>query len=561
MGVSFSFGFRRAGTLARSELPVRLPVRERPDRVASIGFSWRATAERAQALIAQYFAPAHSQPWVERNRPKPGGWYLIEGRQVNSQKRMNTENSTTSSSDTSSSPRRRPIMGTLLSIGGWAATLVGFILTLYLTDALLPALDEGVWRAGARGGLAAVLAFVAYSGSRLIRSRGRRMRVETALAKMARDPRPPVLYFRSFAEDKFSYFGLASSFEEILAKAFSHAGPLVAIGRPHESLPPIGAARLHVENGKWKEVVTELLKHAAAVVLRPGVTPGVLWEVTEVIKLVPPEHLLIAAPTLPRPKEIRQRDLMYAEFRPIVSHEFPVPLPATLGDADLVMFDSNWNPRTLGKIKDPRRAFRPRVALARDLSTLFERLNMPAPKHRWEVGPNIIGLVLIFAMTQVIFLSGPAWTRYRSADGGFAVDLPGKVEEKGEEREYPGGTLILHTATARWKATEYLAAYAVEPGEVMESQTPDQILDQAKEGVLKAIQGRLLREQRIALDTSAGRDLVIILDSKKMLEKLRIFVIGDRILQLAVYVSEDEEYQDKNSSDVQRFFDSVHLQR
>jgi hypothetical protein len=138
---------------------------------------------------------------------------------------------------------RRPWLGFAWSASGWLAMLAGFICLLYLLDKFLPPLDRGVLRAALRGGIGAGLAGLIYQTSRVIGARGRRMRAATAMAEMRRDPRPPVLYFRSFEDDKVSYFNFNSSFEENLAAVFRDVGPVVAIARPDESLPPIGAAR------------------------------------------------------------------------------------------------------------------------------------------------------------------------------------------------------------------------------------------------------------------------------------------------------------------------------
>jgi len=125
------------------------------------------------------------------------------------------------------------------------------------------------------------------------------------------DPRPPVLYLRSFQDDVTtavpvslpprSLHNLAWSIawtteEEQLVKVLRAIGPVVAVGKPGEKLPELGASRAYVSNEDWRHYVTCLMKEAVLVVLRPGQTPSVWWEISEAVKRVYPERLLFALP-------------------------------------------------------------------------------------------------------------------------------------------------------------------------------------------------------------------------------------------------------------------------
>ena len=83
-------------------------------------------------------------------------------------------------------------------------------------------------------------------------TRGKRMSAPPADALIASDPRPPVLYLRSFKDDlvtaepqQTKLGGLLGAItsaatgteEEQLADAMKEVGPFVAIGRPGEPLP------------------------------------------------------------------------------------------------------------------------------------------------------------------------------------------------------------------------------------------------------------------------------------------------------------------------------------
>jgi hypothetical protein len=83
--------------------------------------------------------------------------------------------------------------------------------------------------------------------------------------------------------------------EEQLEKALSAIGPVLAIGRPGERWPRLGARRIYVPNEQWKERVTERMRDAALVVLRLGQSPGIRWEISEAMTHVRPERLLLVS--------------------------------------------------------------------------------------------------------------------------------------------------------------------------------------------------------------------------------------------------------------------------
>jgi TM2 domain-containing membrane protein YozV len=137
----------------------------------------------------------------------------------------------------------------------------------------------------------------------------------TADQARARDPRPPVIYLRSFHQDDellpvaggrlrriwqsiapfvIQYTAVAGP-EQELAMILHRLGPVIAIGKPGERLPELGAARLYVGNDRWRSTVDDLLKEAGLVLIRAGTTPSLWWEIEETMKLVPRERILIVS--------------------------------------------------------------------------------------------------------------------------------------------------------------------------------------------------------------------------------------------------------------------------
>jgi hypothetical protein len=88
----------------------------------------------------------------------------------------------------------------------------------------------------------------------------------------------PVVYLRSFYVDQgFSRrprpvgrpFSVRTE-EEQLAKALREIGPVVAIGKPGERLPRLGANRIYVRDEDWQEQVLSWFARAALVGLNPA---------------------------------------------------------------------------------------------------------------------------------------------------------------------------------------------------------------------------------------------------------------------------------------------------
>lgn len=168
------------------------------------------------------------------------------------------------------------------------------------------------------------------------------------------EPSGAVLYLRPFEEDAAAAessgrgrYGSLATEEEHLAWALKPAGPLVAIGRPGEKLPELGAFRMYVGDEEWQDVVTHWLTRSRLVVLRTGVeSAGFLWEVMHAPRLTAPQKLVLL---------VAQDGGVYAGFRRRVEHLFPRGLPdyprkavdrlRRRGPIGLVYFQPDWTPR------------------------------------------------------------------------------------------------------------------------------------------------------------------------------------------------------------------------
>jgi hypothetical protein len=107
-----------------------------------------------------------------------------------------------------------------------------------------------------------------------------------------------VLYLRSFEDDDLGLpsvlsprrpftelFTLrtADPFEEAIAWELSTYGPVTAVGRPGQALTSLGAAREHLANDSWQAGVLDRMLAARSIVIVPGLTSGLQWEVATAV--------------------------------------------------------------------------------------------------------------------------------------------------------------------------------------------------------------------------------------------------------------------------------------
>ena len=152
-----------------------------------------------------------------------------------------------------------------------------------------------------------LLLLVARTGMHLLR-RGWKYDAISADEALEVDPRPPVVYVRSFEDDRQMAIAASRlrkvyeavmqsmtvmSLEQELAAIMNRAGPVVGIGRPGESLPELGAARVYVDDAGWRETITGLMQRATLVVVRVGATQNLWWEIDRAVSILPPQRVVM----------------------------------------------------------------------------------------------------------------------------------------------------------------------------------------------------------------------------------------------------------------------------
>jgi hypothetical protein len=176
----------------------------------------------------------------------------------------------------------------------------------------------------------------------------RARRFDALAPAISADPRPPVLYLRSFRDDWSVgwHLGMAAfrltTEEEELADIFRSVGPLVAVADPGDTLPYAGAQRLQIDSMQWRERVASLMSAASLVLIRVGGTSGIWWELEHAVKKLHPERLVLLLPLSKR---------RYETFQRKAESLFPSALPAYQGRRipsttlrSVMVFDADWTP-------------------------------------------------------------------------------------------------------------------------------------------------------------------------------------------------------------------------
>ena len=116
------------------------------------------------------------------------------------------------------------------------------------------------------------------------------------------DSRPPVLLLRSFEDDeKLRYIRADTalfdfSLESRLADHFSAVGPFIAVGKPGDMSPHLGAARASLLDNEWQGTVIGWMVESSLIIVMIGSTHWVGWELERIIELGHTAKLILLFP-------------------------------------------------------------------------------------------------------------------------------------------------------------------------------------------------------------------------------------------------------------------------
>jgi hypothetical protein len=180
------------------------------------------------------------------------------------------------------------------------------------------------------------------------RNKGRRTLAPDAFAELDRLPdRRPVLFLRPFSRGPsnlplYKVFEVGDWFELAVVQELRKNWPVIAIGKPGERLPPMGAGRFYVPDIHWEETVSWFLSECQLVMLVYGTTPGLLSELRMIVDQGLPSKLVLCIPE--GGISTRKNRKAWRLFKEKTGNIFPKPLPDSPSRALFMRFDATWNP-------------------------------------------------------------------------------------------------------------------------------------------------------------------------------------------------------------------------
>jgi hypothetical protein len=241
-------------------------------------------------------------------------------------------------------------------------------------------------------------AFVIVALGAIVFRSARRLGSIRARQLMLRDPRPPVLYLRSFGDDRLKLwtatFGRPSlierftprrfdTFEEVLVRYLSGYGPVIAVNPPGTRLSPLGAARETIDSADWQAAVATWMTQSRLIVFATPpsqVNRGLQWELEAVSAYGYWDKALIVVPPVRAEQlQVRWLGLLGAGLWP-----FTVPGPVDDPHALVLAFrNDQWHAVSA----DRRTEWSYSAALEQALGAP-RRLAPPAPQHTDQPAPG-----------------------------------------------------------------------------------------------------------------------------------------------------------------------------
>ena len=243
--------------------------------------------------------------------------------------------------------------------------------------------------------------------------------------------RQPILYLRSFdtdpAADRLAFL-LVSTPETRLVRVLHQLGPVLAIGRPGEKLPMLGAARFHVDGDHWQRVVSEIAAASQLVVVASGTTQGLKWELAHLFREEPPEKVILWTHPYLAGLGAQKREAEWGRFLAACGNLFIKPLPCVLGPTRFFHFLANYKPQPTG----PSRYL---LGWAQDsalMAVLAAKEVLPAWKYRVSnpffnfAIATTAGMVVLYLSSFVYFLwQGLSNVIFRGVGAWYAwYDVP-----------------------------------------------------------------------------------------------------------------------------------------
>ena len=143
---------------------------------------------------------------------------------------------------------------------------------------------------------------------------------------------------------------------------------------------------------------------------------------------------------------------------------------------------------------------------------------------------------------------------FSSEDGNFKVNFSGKPTETSEVIKTEAGNIELHMFMYEKSATEIeMIAYSDYPTSIIKANTPNDLLNSAKNGAVNNLNAKITEEYKTIFDRNPCIDFKA--DNKQFYVIYKIFLKNNRLYQIAIM--RDGSYPSKKS--IKKFVETFKL--
>jgi hypothetical protein len=152
--------------------------------------------------------------------------------------------------------------------------------------------------------------------------------------------------------------------------------------------------------------------------------------------------------------------------------------------------------------------------------------------------------------------AGMEWKTHTSEKGAYTVEMPGEAKENEDSAPTNAGEIKFYSATVEGPNYGYTAAYSDFPEAAVTSQKPDKMLEGARDGALKNINGKVEKTEMIEVQGNPAIEFSFAVPDQKMKGKARMILVKYRLYQL-IAGQEESAYKE---ADLDKFLGSFKLQ-
>ena len=147
-----------------------------------------------------------------------------------------------------------------------------------------------------------------------------------------------------------------------------------------------------------------------------------------------------------------------------------------------------------------------------------------------QIGITIVGAIAAVFIAHFEDFFPYSWQTYVAPDGTFSIELPGKAVVETKQVPVEGGTATLHLINAASTSNRAYTCSYVEFNKT-DQRPPDQILESARDGSLRNVQGTLVTQSQITVQGFPGLQFQAhargnsVMDSRILLVEKRLYMI------------------------------------